>query len=216
MIKMFSPPVSSGKNGPTSLASGHFTASNVEDRTSSGSWGNTGHPSPSRPNYGDGTHYEHVANRDIGSHENLSPPFVNSRIQSKSERGSYSSYSRDSNIQDLGLELANPGALSPTKPSSQFYQYGTSARRRPLHGSSVEVQTKKIRKVPPGLPSSVIWDLGILGFLWDFWGFWDFWDLWDLWDFWDLWIYGFMGFMGFMDLWDLWELWIYGIFGIFG
>ncbi|XP_072778220.1 transcription factor 4 isoform X2 [Taeniopygia guttata] len=155
MIKMFSPPVSSGKNGPTSLASGHFTASNVEDRTSSGSWGNTGHPSPSRPNYGDGTHYEHVANRDIGSHENLSPPFVNSRIQSKSERGSYSSYSRDSNIQDLGLELANPGALSPTKPSSQFYQYGTSARRRPLHGSSVEVQTKKIRKVPPGLPSSV-------------------------------------------------------------
>ncbi|XP_072779092.1 transcription factor 4-like isoform X3 [Taeniopygia guttata] len=151
---MFSPPVSSGKNGPTSLASGHFTASNVEDRTSSGSWGNTGHPSPSRPNYGDGTHYEHVANRDIGSHENLSPPFVNSRIQSKSERGSYSSYSRDSNIQDLGLELANPGALSPTKPSSQFYQYGTSARRRPLHGSSV-VQTKKIRKVPPGLPSSV-------------------------------------------------------------
>ncbi|PNJ43770.1 TCF4 isoform 11, partial [Pongo abelii] len=25
---MFSPPVSSGKNGPTSLASGHFTGSN--------------------------------------------------------------------------------------------------------------------------------------------------------------------------------------------
>ncbi|PNI69904.1 TCF4 isoform 5, partial [Pan troglodytes] len=32
---MFSPPVSSGKNGPTSLASGHFTGSNVEDRSSS-------------------------------------------------------------------------------------------------------------------------------------------------------------------------------------
>ncbi|XP_059703770.1 transcription factor 4 isoform X12 [Haemorhous mexicanus] len=121
---MFSPPVSSGKNGPTSLASGHFTGS------------------------------------------------------SKTERGSYSSYGRDSNLQGchqlfpeekvgmrkpklrgslLGgdMELATPGALSPSKPGSQFYQYGGSARRRPLHGSSMEVQTKKVRKVPPGLPSSV-------------------------------------------------------------
>ncbi|XP_023799630.1 transcription factor 4 isoform X7 [Cyanistes caeruleus] len=53
------------------------------------------------------------------------------------------------------MDLATPGALSPSKPGSQFYQYGGSARRRPLHGSSVEVQTKKVRKVPPGLPSSV-------------------------------------------------------------
>nr|XP_008526905.1 PREDICTED: transcription factor 4-like isoform X3 [Equus przewalskii]XP_008526906.1 PREDICTED: transcription factor 4-like isoform X3 [Equus przewalskii] len=95
---MFSPPVSSGKNGPTSLASGHFTGSNVEDRSSSGSWGNGGHPSPSR-NYGDGTPYDHMTSRDLGSHDNLSPPFVNSRIQSKTERGSYSSYGRESNLQ---------------------------------------------------------------------------------------------------------------------
>ncbi|XP_060617265.2 transcription factor 4 isoform X3 [Anolis sagrei] len=160
---MFSPPVSSGKNGPTSLASGHFTGSNVEDRTSSGSWGNGGHPSPSR-NYGDGTPYEHMTNRDLGSHDNLSPPFVNSRIQSKTERGSYSSYGRDSNLQGchqqslLGgdMEMGNPGALSPTKPGSQYYQYSSNnPRRRPLHSTSVEVQTKKVRKVPPGLPSSV-------------------------------------------------------------
>ncbi|XP_068782818.1 transcription factor 4 isoform X5 [Struthio camelus] len=160
---MFSPPVSSGKNGPTSLASGHFTGSNVEDRTSSGSWGNTGHPSPSR-NYGDGTHYDHMASRDLGSHDNLSPPFVNSRIQSKTERGSYSSYGRDSNLQGchqqslLGgdMDLGNPGALSPTKPGSQYYQYSSNnPRRRPLHSTSMEVQTKKVRKVPPGLPSSV-------------------------------------------------------------
>ncbi|XP_068780567.1 transcription factor 4 isoform X31 [Struthio camelus] len=163
MAKMFSPPVSSGKNGPTSLASGHFTGSNVEDRTSSGSWGNTGHPSPSR-NYGDGTHYDHMASRDLGSHDNLSPPFVNSRIQSKTERGSYSSYGRDSNLQGchqqslLGgdMDLGNPGALSPTKPGSQYYQYSSNnPRRRPLHSTSMEVQTKKVRKVPPGLPSSV-------------------------------------------------------------
>ncbi|XP_074933662.1 transcription factor 4 isoform X11 [Phalacrocorax aristotelis] len=160
---MFSPPVSSGKNGPTSLASGHFTGSNVEDRTSSGSWGNTGHPSPSR-NYGDGTHYDHMASRDLGSHDNLSPPFVNSRIQSKTERGSYSSYGRDSNLQGchqqslLGgdMDIGNPGALSPTKPGSQYYQYSSNnPRRRPLHSTSMEVQTKKVRKVPPGLPSSV-------------------------------------------------------------
>uniref|UniRef100_A0A8C6YU53 Transcription factor 4 n=1 Tax=Nothoprocta perdicaria TaxID=30464 RepID=A0A8C6YU53_NOTPE len=161
--QMFSPPVSSGKNGPTSLASGHFSGSNVEDRTSSGSWGNTGHPSPSR-NYGDGTHYDHAASRDLGSHDNLSPPFVNSRIQSKTERGSYSSYARDSNLQGchqqglLGadMELGAAGALSPSKPASQYYQYGSNnPRRRPLHGSAMEVQTKKVRKVPPGLPSSV-------------------------------------------------------------
>ncbi|XP_048358951.1 transcription factor 4 isoform X6 [Sphaerodactylus townsendi] len=161
--EMFSPPVSSGKNGPTSLASGHFTGSNVEDRTSSGSWGNGGHPSPSR-NYGDGTPYEHMTNRDLGSHDNLSPPFVNSRIQNKAERGSYSSYGRDSNLQGchqqslLGgdMEMGNPGALSPTKPGSQYYQYSSNnPRRRPLHSTSVEVQTKKVRKVPPGLPSSV-------------------------------------------------------------
>ncbi|XP_063151876.1 transcription factor 4 isoform X7 [Candoia aspera] len=160
---MFSPPVSSGKNGPTSLASGHFTGSNVEDRTSSGSWGNGGHPSPSR-NYGDGTSYEHMTNRDLGSHDNLSPPFVNSRVQNKTERGSYSSYGRDSNLQGchqqslLGgdMEMGNPGTLSPTKPGSQYYQYSSNnPRRRPLHSTSVEVQTKKVRKVPPGLPSSV-------------------------------------------------------------
>ncbi|XP_064900648.1 transcription factor 4 isoform X20 [Columba livia] len=122
--KMFSPPVSSGKNGPTSLASGHFTGSNVEDRTSSGSWGNTGHPSPSR-NYGDGTHYDHMASRDLGSHDNLSPPFVNSRIQSKTERGSYSSYGRDSNLQGChqvyapSASTADYNRDSPGYPSSK-------------------------------------------------------------------------------------------------
>ncbi|KAM6394663.1 transcription factor 4-like isoform 6-T6 [Rhynochetos jubatus] len=159
---MFSPPVSSRKNGPTSLASRRFTGSNVEDRTSSGSWGNTGQPSPSR-NYGDGTHYDHMASRDLGLHDNLSPPFVNSRIQSKTERGSYSLYGRYSNLQGchqslLGgdMDIGNPGVVSPTKPGSQYYQYcSINPQRRPLHSTSMEVQTKKVRKVPPGLPSSV-------------------------------------------------------------
>ncbi|XP_069075969.1 transcription factor 4 isoform X25 [Pleurodeles waltl] len=180
---MFSPPVSSGKNGPTSLASGHFSGSNVEDRTSSGSWGNGTHPSPSRKlscsvqasvhghpprrwlhNYGDGAHYDHMPSRDLGSHDNLSPPYVNSRLHGKAERGSYSSYGRDPDLQGchqqslLGgdMEIGSPGALSPTKPGSQYFQYSSNnPRRRTLHSSNMEVQAKKVRKVPPGLPSSV-------------------------------------------------------------
>ncbi|XP_041436555.1 transcription factor 4 isoform X13 [Xenopus laevis] len=162
---MFSPPVSSGKNGPTSLASGHFSGTNVEDRSNSGSWGNSAHPSPSR-SYGEGAHFEHMTSRDLSSHshDNLSPPFVNSRIQGKSDRNSYSCYGRDSELQGchqqslLGgdMEMANTGALSPTKPGSQYYPYSSNnPRRRPFHGSSMEVQAKKVRKVPPGLPSSV-------------------------------------------------------------
>ncbi|XP_072272593.1 transcription factor 4 isoform X7 [Pyxicephalus adspersus] len=161
---MFSPPVSSGKNGPTSLASGHFTGPNVEDRSNSGSWGNSAHPSPSRQNYGEGSHYEHMTSRDLTSHDNLSPPFVNSRLQSKSDRSSYTCYGRDSEIQGchqqslLGgeMDIGNSGALSPTKPGSQYYHYSSNnSRRRPFHSSSMEVQAKKVRKVPPGLPSSV-------------------------------------------------------------
>ncbi|XP_044132303.1 transcription factor 4 isoform X7 [Bufo gargarizans] len=160
---MFSPPVSSGKNGPTSLASGHFTGPNVEDRGNSGSWGSSAHPSPSR-NYGEGGHYEHMASRDLTSHDNLSPPYVNSRLQNKSDRTSYTCFGRDSEIQGchqqslLGgdMNIGNSGALSPTKPGSQYYHYSSNnSRRRPFHSSSMEVQAKKVRKVPPGLPSSV-------------------------------------------------------------
>ncbi|NWX99990.1 ITF2 factor, partial [Nothoprocta ornata] len=108
-----------------------FLSLDVEDRTSSGSWGNTGHPSPSR-NYGDGTHYDHAASRDLGSHDNLSPPFVNSRIQSKTERGSYSSYARDSNLQGCH-QVSTPRALGLLVRSAAR---GTSSASVPsqLHG----------------------------------------------------------------------------------
>ncbi|XP_072272599.1 transcription factor 4 isoform X12 [Pyxicephalus adspersus] len=115
-------------------------------------------------NYGEGSHYEHMTSRDLTSHDNLSPPFVNSRLQSKSDRSSYTCYGRDSEIQGchqqslLGgeMDIGNSGALSPTKPGSQYYHYSSNnSRRRPFHSSSMEVQAKKVRKVPPGLPSSV-------------------------------------------------------------
>uniref|UniRef100_A0A8C2J711 Transcription factor 4 n=1 Tax=Cyprinus carpio TaxID=7962 RepID=A0A8C2J711_CYPCA len=170
---MFSPPVSSGKNGPTSLGSGHFSgssmsnvtqpcvfvgsfcATDLEDRASS-SWGN------GVRNYADGSQYGHMASRDLGSHDNISPPYANPRLAGKTDRASYS-YGRDSSIHGcqsslMGGEvgMVSPETVSPTKLGSQYYQhYAGNPRRRALHSDSMEVQTKKVRKVPPGLPSSV-------------------------------------------------------------
>uniref|UniRef100_A0A672S7Q9 Transcription factor 4 n=1 Tax=Sinocyclocheilus grahami TaxID=75366 RepID=A0A672S7Q9_SINGR len=113
---MFSPPVSSGKNGPTSLGSGHFSGSNLEDRASS-SWGN------GVRNYADGSQYGHMASRDLASHDSISPPYTNSRLAGKTERASYS-YGRDSSIH--GCQVYAPSAStadynrdSPGYPSSK-------------------------------------------------------------------------------------------------
>ncbi|XP_053195657.1 transcription factor 4-like isoform X3 [Scomber japonicus] len=149
---MFSPPVSSGKNGPTSLGSGHFSGSNMEERTSAGSWASG---SRSSKNYADGSQY-------MASHDSLSPPYANSRLAGKSERSSYS-YGRESNphchqpsILGGEMGMGSPGAASPTKPAGQYYQhYSSNPRKRTLHMDSMEIHTKKVRKVPPGLPSSV-------------------------------------------------------------
>ncbi|XP_074547247.1 transcription factor 4 isoform X8 [Halichoeres trimaculatus] len=52
--------------------------------------------------------------------------------------------------------MGSPGAASPTKPAGQYYQhYGPNPRRRTLPMDNMDVHTKKVRKVPPGLPSSV-------------------------------------------------------------
>uniref|UniRef100_A0A6Q2Y1E1 Transcription factor 4 n=1 Tax=Esox lucius TaxID=8010 RepID=A0A6Q2Y1E1_ESOLU len=60
------------------------------------------------------------------------------------------------NLLAAEMGMGSPGAVSPTKPGSQYYQhYSNNPRRRPLHSDNMEVQTKKVRKVPPGLPSSV-------------------------------------------------------------
>uniref|UniRef100_A0A672Q8K1 Transcription factor 4 n=1 Tax=Sinocyclocheilus grahami TaxID=75366 RepID=A0A672Q8K1_SINGR len=113
---MFSPPVSSGKNGPASLGSGHFSGSNLEDRASS-SWGN------GVRNYADGSQYGHMASRELGSHDSISPPYTNSRLAGKTERASYS-YGRDPSIH--GCQVYAPSAStadynrdSPGYPSSK-------------------------------------------------------------------------------------------------
>ncbi|RXN24619.1 transcription factor 4 isoform X2 [Labeo rohita] len=92
----------------------------------------------------------------------------------KSERASYS-YGRDSSIHGcqsslMGGEvgMVSPETVSPTKLGSQYYQhYAGNPRRRALHSDSMEVQTKKVRKVPPGLPSSVKYgmDMFLTGFV---------------------------------------------------
>ncbi|AWP14900.1 putative transcription factor 4-like [Scophthalmus maximus] len=138
---MFSPPVSSGKNGPTSLGSGHFSGSNMEERTSAGSWASGSRSSKS---YADGSQY-------MASHDSLSPPYANSRLTGKTERSSYS-YGREANPhchQSSRLDAGCQGqqGIVTAKP--------LEGRRRTLPMDTMEIHPKKVRKVPPGLPSSV-------------------------------------------------------------
>uniref|UniRef100_A0A7N6AMM0 Transcription factor 4 n=1 Tax=Anabas testudineus TaxID=64144 RepID=A0A7N6AMM0_ANATE len=112
----------SGKNGPTSLGSGHFSGSSTSS-------------------YADGSQY-------MASHDSLSPPYANSRLTGKTERSSYS-YGRESNphchqsILGGDLGLGSPGAASPTKPAGQYYQhYGSNPRRRTLHMDTMAANNK--------------------------------------------------------------------------
>uniref|UniRef100_A0A2K6GT79 Transcription factor E2-alpha n=1 Tax=Propithecus coquereli TaxID=379532 RepID=A0A2K6GT79_PROCO len=80
------------------------------------------------------------------------------------ERSAYAPFGREAGVGGLTqagflpgeLTLSSPGPLSPSglKGSSQFYSYPGNPRRRAADGS-VDTQPKKVRKVPPGLPSSV-------------------------------------------------------------
>ncbi|XP_075719804.1 transcription factor E2-alpha isoform X4 [Rhinoderma darwinii] len=164
---MFPLPVANGKSRPTTLASTQFGGSGMEERPGSGSWAageHNGSTFDQGRGYGDTSHYgEH---RDLPSHEgNLSSTtFLSSGLVGKNERPSYSTFGREPGIPGLNqpgflpgeLGMSSPNALSPSggKGGSHYYSYPTSSRRRPGDGS-IEVQPKKVRKVPPGLPSSV-------------------------------------------------------------
>ncbi|XP_032153672.1 transcription factor 12 isoform X4 [Sapajus apella] len=169
---MFSPPVNSGKTRPTTLGSSQFSGSGMDERGGTTSWGTSGQPSPSYDSsrgFTDSPHYsDHLNDSRLGAHEGLSPtPFMNSNLMGKtSERGSFSLYSRETGLpgcqssllrQDIGL--GSPAQLSSSgKPGTAYYSFSaTSSRRRPLHDSTAldPLQAKKVRKVPPGLPSSV-------------------------------------------------------------
>uniref|UniRef100_A0A8C0RYR8 Transcription factor E2-alpha n=1 Tax=Canis lupus familiaris TaxID=9615 RepID=A0A8C0RYR8_CANLF len=80
------------------------------------------------------------------------------------ERSAYGTFGRDTGVGGLSqagflpseLALGSPGPLSPsgTKGGSQYYSYPGHPRRRAAD-SGLDTQPKKVRKVPPGLPSSV-------------------------------------------------------------
>ncbi|XP_045347225.1 transcription factor E2-alpha isoform X5 [Leopardus geoffroyi] len=159
---MFPLPGANGKGRPTPLAGAQFGGSGLEDRPSSGSWGtgdqNSSSFDPSRA-YGEGTHFPEP-------HDSLSPStFLGPGLAGKgSERSAYTAFGRDAGVGGLSqagflpseLALSSPGPLSPsgTKGGSQYYSYAGHPRRRAAE-SGLDTQPKKVRKVPPGLPSSV-------------------------------------------------------------
>ncbi|XP_054443209.1 transcription factor E2-alpha isoform X2 [Pteronotus mesoamericanus] len=159
---MFPLPVANGKGRPTSLAGTQFGGSGLEDRPSSGSWA-TGDQNnsfdPSRT-YSEGAHFSE-------SHGSLSSStFLGPGLGGKGgERSTYTAFGRDAGVGGLTqagflpseLSLSSPGPLSPSgvKSGSQYYSsYPSHTRRRAADGS-LDAQPKKVRKVPPGLPSSV-------------------------------------------------------------
>ncbi|XP_023256506.1 transcription factor 12 isoform X2 [Seriola lalandi dorsalis] len=168
---MFSPPVSGGKNRPTTLGSSQFSASGMDERTNQASWAPGGESSPSYESargFADSPHYgDHLSDSRLVPHEGLSPtPFMNSNIMGKSERASFLGYGRDpgasgcqSSVRsDIGLASPGQSVTTSGKSAAPFYSFTTAnPRRRPLQDPPPidPLQTKKVRKVPPGLPSSV-------------------------------------------------------------
>ncbi|XP_013883133.1 transcription factor 12 isoform X3 [Austrofundulus limnaeus] len=166
---MFSPPVSGGKNRPTTLGSSQFSAAGMDERTTQASWAPGGESSPSYESsrgFADSPHYsDHLSDSQLVSHEGLSPtPFMNSNIMGKSDRPSFLGYGRDPGAPgcppsirpDVGL--TSPSSAASGKSSAPFYSFNAAnPRRRSLQDPPPvdPLQTKKVRKVPPGLPSSV-------------------------------------------------------------
>ncbi|XP_037642918.1 transcription factor 3a isoform X3 [Sebastes umbrosus] len=151
---MFEPPVSNGKNRPTTLASSQFGGSGIDERSGSGPWGPGEQNSPSF-NQGRGYGEQGLYSQQEGM---ASAPMYGSGIVGKADRGPYSSFAAQPGFMPSEMPMPSPDALSPSglKTNSQFYSSyeGGNARRRPSQ-EPIGPQPKKIRKVPPGLPSSV-------------------------------------------------------------
>ncbi|XP_037838035.1 transcription factor 3a isoform X3 [Kryptolebias marmoratus] len=180
---MFEPPVSNGKNGPTTLASRQFVApaglssrhnphnhkleqdpqrgiSRVpnsahqhDEKSGSSPWGPGEQNSPT---FTQGRGYEDGL---YSERENMaSAPVFGSGVIGKAERGPYSSFGSQPGFMPSEIPMNSQDNLSPSavKSTSQFYSsYERSNTRRRPSQDPIESQPKKIRKVPPGLPSSV-------------------------------------------------------------
>ncbi|XP_061451484.1 transcription factor 12 isoform X2 [Rhineura floridana] len=114
------------------------------------------------PHYGDD-----LNDSRLGPNEGLSPtPFINSNLTGKaSERSLFPLFGRDpglsgcqSSLLRSDIGLGSPSQISSSgKAGTPYYPFPTTNSRRRSHDSSSldSLQTKKVRKVPPGLPSSV-------------------------------------------------------------
>ncbi|NXY11374.1 TFE2 factor, partial [Pteruthius melanotis] len=162
---MFPLPVANGKNRPTTLASTQFGGSGLDERPGSGSWG-TGDQNSSTfdqgRSYGEGPHYgEH---RDLPSHNSISSSaFLGAGLGGDGSSWdpilwilAFLSPCLQPGFLPSEMGIASPSTLSPTggKGGSQYFSYPNNPRRRGAE-SSIDGQPKKVRKVPPGLPSSV-------------------------------------------------------------
>ncbi|XP_039622869.1 transcription factor 3b isoform X2 [Polypterus senegalus] len=157
---MFAPPLANGKNRPTTLASSQFGgAAGLDERTGSSSWGpgeqNSSTFNQGR-NFGESSHY-------TDSEVLSSSTFLTSGLVGKSDRVTYP-FNRESGIPGIGqpflasdMAISSPDALSPSglKAGSPFYSSYPANPRRRVADNNIDSQPKKIRKVPPGLPSSV-------------------------------------------------------------
>uniref|UniRef100_A0A3B4EA81 BHLH domain-containing protein n=1 Tax=Pygocentrus nattereri TaxID=42514 RepID=A0A3B4EA81_PYGNA len=145
---MFSPPVNSGKNRPTTLGSSQFSASEECHSTQLAELANNVlNAVISFPQgFADSPHYgDHLSDSRLVSHEGLSPtPFMSSSIMGKSERPPFSAYGREPGVSgcqstlrsDMGL--ASPGPVTTAgKSPAPFYSFaGSNPRRRSLQDSS--------------------------------------------------------------------------------
>lgn len=146
---MFEPPVSNGKNGPTTLASSQFGGPALDERRGSSPWGPGEQTSPS---FNQGRVYEEGL---YSERESLaSTPVFGPGIAGKAERGSYSSFGTQPGFMPSEIPLPSPDSLSPPTAKSNSQFYSSFERKRPSQDLT-EPQPKKIRKVPRGLPSSV-------------------------------------------------------------
>ncbi|XP_014851356.1 PREDICTED: transcription factor E2-alpha-like isoform X1 [Poecilia mexicana] len=147
---MFEPPVSNGKNGPTTLASSQFGGPGVDERRGSSPWGPGEQTSPS---FNQGRVFEEGL---YSERESLaSTPVFGPGIAGKAERGSYSSFGTQPGFMPSEIPLPSPDSLSPPSAKSNSQFYSSYERKRPAQDLTANPQPKKIRKVPPGLPSSV-------------------------------------------------------------
>ncbi|NXU83450.1 TFE2 factor, partial [Xiphorhynchus elegans] len=141
----------------------------LDERPGSGSWG-TGDQNSSAfdqgRSYGEGPHYgEH---RDMPSHNSISSsPFLGAGLVGNSvlsqrvvfqcnSMAGFSLSCLQAGFLPSEMGIGSPSTLSPTggKGGSQYFSYPNNPRRRGAE-SSIDGQPKKVRKVPPGLPSSV-------------------------------------------------------------